>query len=64
MHVSDFFWGTYNDKTITPLDLLFDLFRNDESPLKNVRWTSNERNNVEQKQHRGAYLICDDGYHE
>jgi hypothetical protein len=64
MHVSDFFWGTYNDKTIARIDPLFDLFRDDESPLKNLRWKSNKRHNAEEKVHRGAYLICDGGYHE
>jgi Plant transposon protein. len=63
MYVSDYFWGTYNDKTIARLDPLFDLFRDDDSPLKNLRWESNGCDN-ERKAHRGAYLICDGGYHE
>jgi Plant transposon protein. len=63
MHVSDYFWGTYNDKTIARLDPLFDLFREDGSPLKNLRWYSEKQQNG-RKEHRGAYMICDGGYHE
>ena len=64
MHVSDYFWGTYNDKTIARLDPLFDLFRDDDSKLKNMTWTSNKVCQHGRKVHHGAYLICDGGYHE
>ena len=39
MHVSQYFWGTINDKTISRLDKLFGLFRDEGSFLKSCRWT-------------------------
>ena len=38
LHVSQYFWGTLNDKTIARIDKLFNLFREDGSFLKNWRW--------------------------
>jgi Plant transposon protein. len=64
MHVSRYFWGTYNDKTIARIDCpLFDLFCNDDSPLKGLNWTTKTSDGGE-KRHRGGYLICDGKYHE
>jgi hypothetical protein len=63
IHVSQFFWGTYNDKTISRFDPLFRFLRDDDSILKNLRWTSVGRDGT-RKEHRGAYMICDGGYNE
>lgn len=58
-----FFWGTYNDKTISRLDPLFQWLCKDDSYLKNLRWTSIASDGT-RKVHRGAYMICDGGYNE
>lgn len=63
MSVSQYFWGTFNDRSISRLDPVFDLFRDDGAFLKNVKWHSFRADGT-LREHRGAYLICDGGYND
>jgi Plant transposon protein. len=65
LHVSQFFWRTYNDQTISRMDPLFRCLHNDDAYLRNLRWSSPIMANGTLKTHHcGAYLICDSGYNE
>ena len=63
LSVSQYFWGTFNDRTVSRLDPVFDLFRDDGEFLKGVRWHS-FRFDGSLREHQGAYLICDGGYND
>lgn len=61
LSVSQYFWGTVNDKTISRMDAAFDLFRDEGSFLTEYVWHSRDINgNI--VQHKGVYMICDGGY--
>lgn len=61
LSVSQYFWGTVNDKTISRMDAAFDHFRNEGTFLREYKWNSRDAdgNLVD---HKGVYMICDGGY--
>lgn len=63
LHVSQYFWGTYNDKTIARIDPVFELFCDKNSIINRMQWKSLGADGTE-KIHRGGYFICDGGYHK
>jgi Plant transposon protein. len=63
LHVSQYFWGTYNDKTIARIDPVFKLFRDNDSVIKRMQWVTLCSDGTE-KVHHGGYFICDGGYHK
>ena len=62
MHVSQFFWGTVNDKNISRVDNLFRLFREPGQFLSDCVWEWREQGTGTLHQERGAYMISDGGY--
>lgn len=62
LSVSQFFWGATNDKSIARMDEAIGELRSSNSFLGNVKWASFDRSG-EIRKHRGAYFICDGGYH-
>ena len=66
LSVSQWFGGTWNDKSISRCDKVFDLFRKNEgSFLATVKWSVfMDRSCSDKLRFLGAYLICDGGYHD
>ena len=63
MPVSQFFWGTINDKTIARLDPLFHCFRRGDGILRRVEWRRLKSDGAVVME-QGAYMVSDGGYHE
>ena len=62
--VSSWFFGTYNDKTISKYDHVMQELK--EDPYKNIEWTAlakEENGEIVERKQKGAYFICDGGYH-
>ena len=61
---SQWFFGTYNDKTISKYDPVIKYLNSDA--CKEIQWTAldeDENGKVVERKEKGAYFLCDGGYH-
>ena len=64
LSVSSWFFGTYNDKTISKYDPVMQQLK--EAPFSDIEWialSKSENGEIVEKKQIGAYFMCDGGYH-